>query len=34
MSEIAERAEALVRHDSKGGFPPQQHLPILTGADP
>ena len=27
MSEIAERAESLVRHDDKGGFPPQQQEP-------
>ena len=36
MSEIAERAESLVRHDSKGGFPPQQQQPpgLTSAMDP
>jgi NAD(P)-dependent dehydrogenase (short-subunit alcohol dehydrogenase family) len=36
MSEIAERAEALVRHDAKGGFPPQQQDPpgLTSAMDP
>ncbi|HET7799749.1 MAG TPA: SDR family oxidoreductase [Humibacillus xanthopallidus] len=36
MSEIAEHAEALVRHDAKGGFPPQQQDPpgLTSEMDP
>ena len=36
MSEIAEHAEALVRHDAKGGFPPQQQEPpgLTSEMDP
>src|SRR6187549_3963265 len=36
MSAIAERAEALVRHDAKGGFPPQQQEPpgLTSAMDP
>ena len=36
MSEIADHAEALVRHDDKGGFPPQQQDPpgLTSAMDP
>ncbi|GAA5031977.1 SDR family oxidoreductase [Terrabacter aeriphilus] len=36
MSEIADRAEALVRHDDKGGFPAQQQEPpgLTTAMEP
>ena len=36
MSEIADRAEALVRHDGKGGFPAQQQQPpgLTSQMDP
>ena len=36
MSEIAERAESLVRQDAKGGFPPQQQEPpgLTSAMDP
>jgi len=36
MSEIADHAEAMVRHDDKGGFPPQQQDPpgLTSRMDP
>ena len=36
MSDIADHAEALVRHDDKGGFPPQQQEPpgLTSAMDP
>jgi NAD(P)-dependent dehydrogenase (short-subunit alcohol dehydrogenase family) len=36
MSQIAERAESLVRRDAKGGFPPQQQQPpgLTSAMDP
>jgi len=36
MSQIADRAEQLVRHDDKGGFPPQQQEPpgLTSRMDP